>query len=56
MALVEQLGVKRFVDEKDWDEFYMGDDGAFTFYIDMVKGEFSKNSKNFSFKTQKSWP
>lgn len=41
---IEQLDVKRFVYEKDWDEFYMGDDGAFTFYIDMVKGEFSKNS------------
>ena len=22
----------------------MGDDGKYTFYIDMVKGEFSKNS------------
>lgn len=41
---IEQLNVKRVVDEKDWDEFYMGDDGGFTFYIDMVKGEFSKNS------------
>ena len=41
---IEQLDVKRVVDEKDWDEFYMGDDGGFTFYIDMVKGEFSQNS------------
>ena len=41
---IEQLDVKRVVNEKDWDEFYMGDDGSFTFYIDMVKGEFSKNS------------
>lgn len=41
---IEQLNVKRVVNEKDWDEFYMGDDGGFTFYIDMVKGEFSKNS------------
>lgn len=41
---IEQLNVKRVVSEKDWDEFYMGDDGGFTFYIDMVKGEFSKNS------------
>lgn len=41
---IEQLNVKRVVNEKNWDEFYMGDDGAFTFYIDMVKGEFSKNS------------
>lgn len=41
---IEQLNVKRVVSEKDWNEFYMGDDGQFTFYIDMVKGEFAKNS------------
>lgn len=41
---IEQLNVKRVVSKKDWEEFYMGDDGNFTFYIDMVKGEFSKNS------------
>ena len=41
---IEQLNVKRVVSKEDWEEFYMGDDGNFTFYIDMVKGEFSKNS------------
>lgn len=44
---IEQLCVKDqlFSDNtKDWDTFYMGDDGDFTFYIDLVKGEFSKNS------------
>ena len=41
---IKQLDVKMVVDEEDWDEFYMGDDGGFTFYIDMVKGEFAKNS------------
>ena len=30
--------------EEEWEEFYMGDDGGFTFYIDMVDGTFGKNS------------
>lgn len=41
---ITQLDVKRIVPADKWDEFYMGDDGGYTFYIDMVKGEFSKNS------------
>lgn len=41
---ITQLDVKRVVPEGEWDEFYMGDDGGYTFYIDMVKGEFAKNS------------
>lgn len=41
---IEQLGVKSLLTPKQWNEFYMGDDGQFTFYIDMVKGEFAKNS------------
>ena len=41
---IEQLDVQRIVPENEWEEFYMGDDGGYTFYIDMVKGEFSKNS------------
>ena len=30
--------------DEEWNEFYMGDDGGFTFYIDMVDGTFGKNS------------
>lgn len=41
---INQLDVKRIVPVEKWDEFYMSDDGGFTFYIDMVKGEFAKNS------------
>ena len=41
---IEQLDLIRIVPEDKWDEFYMGDDGHYTFYIDMVKGEFAKNS------------
>ena len=39
-----QLDVKRLMSEEEWEEFYMGDDGKYTFYIDMVEGTFGKNS------------
>ena len=41
---IEQLQVKRFLTEEEWAQFYMGDDGNYTFYIDMVEGTFGKNS------------
>jgi hypothetical protein len=41
---IEQLDVKRLLGNEQWDEFYMGDDGKYTFYIDMVEGVFGKNS------------
>lgn len=41
---ITQLDVKRLMGEEDWEEFYMGDDGNYTFYIDMVDGTFGKNS------------
>lgn len=41
---ISQLEVKNILPDEQWEEFYMGDDGQFTFYIDMVKGEYAKNS------------
>ena len=41
---IKQFDVKRLMSEEDWEEFYMGDDGNYTFYIDMVDGTFGKNS------------
>ena len=41
---IKQLAVKRLMSEEDWDEFYMGDDGNYTFYLDLVEGNFGKNS------------
>ncbi len=41
---ISQLDVKRLMSEEEWEEFYMGDDGNYTFYIDMVDGTFGKNS------------
>lgn len=41
---VEQLDMKRFFSEERWEKYYMGDEGTVTFYIDLVKNQFSKNS------------
>lgn len=41
---IEQLGVRRLLSEEEWNEFYMGDDSEFTYYIDMVEQKFAKNS------------
>lgn len=41
---IDQLEVQRLMSKEEWDEFYMGDDSEFTYFIDMVEGKFSKNS------------
>lgn len=41
---LEQLNVKRLLSDKQWDQFYMGDDGTFTFYIDTVTKAFGRSS------------
>lgn len=41
---LEQLKIRRLFTTEEWDKFYMGDDGNFTMYIDLVKSEFAKNS------------
>lgn len=41
---IEQLGVKERLSEKEWENFYGGDDGTVTFFIDLVRGVFARNS------------
>lgn len=41
---IEQLDVHRLMSEDEWNEFYMGDDGTMTYYIDMVEQIFAKSS------------
>lgn len=47
---IRQLDVKRLMTERQWKEFYMGDDGrdgeftSVSMYIDAVEGKFAKNS------------
>lgn len=41
---IEQLHVKEHMSTKEWNSFFMGEDGDYTFYIDMVEGMFAKDS------------
>lgn len=41
---IEQLEVQRLMSKEEWDEFYMGDDGSMTYYIDMVEQKFARSS------------
>jgi hypothetical protein len=41
---IKQLEPQRHMSAKEWQQFYMGDDGNFTMYIDMVKQQFALNS------------
>lgn len=41
---IDQLNVKRLMSDKEWNEFYQGDDGSSTYYIDMVERKFARSS------------
>jgi MoaA/NifB/PqqE/SkfB family radical SAM enzyme len=41
---IDQLNVHRLLSDKEWNEFYMGDDGQFTMYIDLVEQKFARCS------------
>ena len=41
---IGQLEVQRLMSKEEWDEFYMGDDGSTTYYIDMVEQKFARSS------------
>ena len=47
---IEQLDIKNMMTEKEWEEFYLGDDGvgddfnSASMYVDMVERKFAKNS------------
>ena len=41
---IKQLDPRRVLSDSEWDEFYMGDDGFATMYVDCVKEEFARSS------------
>lgn len=41
---IKQLQVENIVTEQQWETTYMGDDGQYTMYIDLVKNEYAVSS------------
>lgn len=41
---INQLNVKDYMPSEKWNEFYMGDDGQFTMYMDLVEHKFARCS------------
>lgn len=41
---IKQLEPKRLMSEEDYSQFYMGDDGKFSLYVDSVNRQFAKSS------------
>lgn len=41
---IEQLDLKNVLTKDQWNNFYMGDDGQFSMYIDAVRGRYSVSS------------
>ena len=41
---LEQLQIRELVGEEIWEKYYMGDDGQYTMYIDLVKQEYAISS------------
>ena len=41
---LKQLETKRLLSEDQWNEFYMGDDGSHTMYIDCINKQFARSS------------
>lgn len=41
---IEQLQVRRLLSDAEWEEFYQGDDGTSTFYIDAINQKFARSS------------
>ena len=41
---IKQLRLREMVSDKDWERMYMGDDGQFTMYVDLVEETFARSS------------
>ena len=44
---LKQLDVRSFLTEEQWNQFYMGDDGVSTMYVDMVQEQFARCSTSY---------
>ena len=44
MKRIFRLKRRTIISDDEWNEFYMGDDGNLTYFIDMVERKFAKSS------------
>ena len=44
LAISQLPSIRESIPDKNWNEIYMGDEGAYTFYIDLVKREYGVSS------------
>ena len=47
---LEQLDIKSIVSPEEWERLYMGDDGSYTMYVDLVEEEYAISSISPRFK------
>ncbi|MBU0579485.1 radical SAM protein [Patescibacteria group bacterium] len=43
---IEQLNIRRLFTDEEWSKFYMGDDFAYTMYVDAVEQKYAKSSRD----------
>lgn len=43
---IKELNIKNILPSNDYNQFFMGNEGEFTYYIDLVKGKFAVNSRS----------
>lgn len=41
---IEQLHIRAHISSEKWEKYYMGNDGQFTMYVDLVNNEYAKSS------------
>lgn len=41
---LDHLDIKSKLSEEEWSKFYMGDEGSYTFYLDLVNEKFARSS------------
>lgn len=41
---IKQMNLNRFFKKEEWGKFYMGDDGQFSMFVDLVKQQYCKSS------------
>ena len=45
---IKQLNIQNKLSKEQWNQFYMGDDGDYTFYVDLVENTYAKSSRSIA--------